>query len=432
MTDNKTEQNIQKRGRVIIITPPRYMLESLYLASVSENAVYETFVKHSENYNELFNFILDSYPNYLAVKITFEKFKSQMETLSRLKQKLPLTKIIVFGEPFLTYNNNVTYENPFIDYVIMGEAEQTFKEILDGYQESEILGICYTDENMQSVKNEQRPYIENLDKLPYPARQFLTDNKLVELEVSRGCPYHCIFCLSTAKNGVAHRFRTPESIIKEMKLCIENYKTKRFYFKADIFNFDNNWIEKLCNLIIENKLNIKWSCDLVPKNITEELVKLMCKSGLRYCKIGAESGSKEILKNLNKDITVESIKETVMCLKKYKVKTCVYYVLGLPWETEETAKETIKFSQELDSDEAVFNSAIPYPATKLFVYSMLNKLFIPSNEFCGQSRLPLCKTHKLSKNRVFELCNSASKHFNKRPKKLLKEFVNFCNKLFIN
>jgi radical SAM superfamily enzyme YgiQ (UPF0313 family) len=104
-------------------------------------------------------------------------YKSDMEFLLRAKELLPSVKIIVKGTPFLTYNMNVTYENPFISYVIVGEAEYTLRDILNGVPDNEILGICYTDDNMQAVKNEPRPFIEDLDNLPFPARH-LVDNSV--------------------------------------------------------------------------------------------------------------------------------------------------------------------------------------------------------------------------------------------------------------
>ena len=428
MQDNNFKTEKTKRGRILFINPPLCNLESLYLSAIAEEKGFEANVCESDNYKEIINDITIYSPNFLVAKITFDKFRLQLEALAEFKERLPLCKLIVYGEPFLTYNHNVTYENPYIDYVMFGECEETFSELLDGAPDNEILGICYTDDNMQSVKNEQRPFIENLDHLIKPARHLIKDNSSVQIEVSRGCPYHCIFCLATVKNGVVHRTRSPKSVVKEILYCVENYGSRIFDFKSDNFNFDKNWIKRFCKLILKCKLKISWSCDLVPKNLDEELVKLLKASGCKKCRIGVESGSDLILEKIDKDIKLQDIKESFRLLKKYKIKTTAYYIIGLPWETEESAKDTIEFALSLPSDYAVFNIATPLPGTKLFVYSMLNKLFIGQPEFSKEEKLPLCKTHTLSRERVLELKKEAEKRFYNRPKMFFKKIINFCNK----
>lgn len=397
--------------------------ENLYLPAIVKTCGYDVKINYKKPIPDMLNTIQVYLPDYIVANITFPKFRLRMETLAKIKELLPSVKIIVTGEPFLTYNTNVTYENPFIDYVILGEPEYVLRDILNGVPDNEILGILYTDDNMQSVKNELRPYIENLDELPFPSDININKNGEVIIEVSRGCPYHCFYCLASVKNGIALRIRSPQSVLEEIKYNISNLGLKKFYLKSDVFNFDNEWIANLCNLIIDNGLKINWSCELIPKNLNEKLIKLMYKSGLRYCKIGVESGSDEILKKLDKDITLDEINQTLSLLKKYKIKTICFYIYGLPWETEDTAKQTAEYAVKLNSDDAVFNIAVPLPGTKFFVYSMLNKLFVAPPEYSDGEKLPLAKSHKLSRERIFELKKQAEASFYNRIKYILKTAV---------
>ena len=418
----------KKRGKVLFTAPLNYIQNLLYSAAIAEEIGYEVkiFSFKQENGLTAFNSIPDvlpSVPDFVVSLITFEKFRVQMELLAKLKQNFPQIKIIVTGQPFLTYNNNVTYENPFIDYVIVGEQEYTLRDILDGVPNNDILGICYTDDNMQSIKNEPRPYVENLDEFPFPARHLLNDNTTAVIEISRGCPYHCFFCISSVEQGSACRVRNVENIINEIKYCIDNYKTKSFYFKSCCIN-DNDILKKLCELIIEAKLNITWSCDIIPNNLDEQLAKLMYKSGCRLCKIGIESGSNEILSKIEKGITLAGIKNAVDTFKKCKIKIAGYFILGLPWETEETFAETISFVRKLNIDKVVFNTAVPIPGTKFFVYSMLNKLFSAPPEFSeNDKKKPLAKSHKLSKDRIAQLRDFAEQQYNNSLSYRIKSFV---------
>lgn len=416
MVEELNENN--KRGKVYFVNN-----DLLYLPSIAETCGFEAKVNQTSIIENGISEALVYSPDFLVANVSFGKFREYLENLAKFKELSPKTKIIVTGDPFLTYNNNVTYENPFLDYVIMGETEYVFRDIIEGEDNSKIMGICYTDDNMQAAKSEIRPFIENLDNLPYPARHLMKNNKTVVIEVSRGCPYHCFFCLATVKNGAAYRVRTPESIINEIKYCIEKYGTKHIYFKADNFNFDKNWVLELCEKIISSGLNFDWYCDLTPKNIDDNMADLMKKSGCSLCRIGAESGSSEILEKLDKDITKESIIETVKVLKKHKIKTLSMFMFGLPWETEETAEETTKFALELNSDDTIFNIAIPLPATKFFVYAMLNRFFVDKPDFTESATKVIVKTHKLSREKVAEIKNLAEKRYYNQPRFIIRNYL---------
>lgn len=449
--ENNNEQLNNKRGRVFLIYPPSPVLnredrcqqptkdlivipplpptDLLYLAAIAEECGYEAEVKDYSQGGDLFKDIQEYAPNYIVANIAMPTYKSDMETLAKIKQAFPSVKIIVKGAPFLTYNTNITYENPFVDYVIYGEAEMTLKDILEGVPNEEILGICYTDDNFQPVKNEPRPFIENLDDLPFPARHLVDnsvyrrpDNEKVQavIKVSRGCPYHCFFCLATPVSGVNVRKRSAENIIAEIKECVEKYNITNFIFWSDIFNIDRDWTIDLCKKIVESGLKITWSANTRANTMDDEMAQWMYKSGCRLCSIGVESGSQEILDSIGKKITLDEIRNTVRILKKNKIKIYNYFVIGLPWETEKTVEETIKFAIELDSNFISFYTATPLPGTKYFAYAMMNKLITGQLDFTNAYYEPVVRAHDLSKERIFELHKQAIKRYYLRPKFILK------------
>ena len=424
MVENiKDSLKTNSRGRVFITSPLSYIINGEYYASVAESLGYEVKINTSNDALETIEEIKAFNPNFLIIQVTFDKFRLQLEFLQNLKTIIPSVRIIATGEPFLTYNNNVTYENPYIDYAILGEVEPTLKDILDGVPNSDILGITYTDDYMQSVKNDPRPLIESLDNLPLPARHLVKNSKEQIIEVSRGCPNHCFFCITAPIYGQKLRLRSVDSVINELSVCINKFNAEKIRFKSDYINYDIIWLTELCEKIIEAGLKINWSSNIVPNNIDEALVKLMKKSGCEQCNIGIESGSEDILEKIGKNITKDSIKTTVSLLKKYKIKTKGYFMIGLPWETEETAKETTDFAIELNTDEAIFNIGIPFPGTDFFVYGMLNKLFPAQTQFSNAHKNALVKTHTLSKERISELRDNAEIRFYSRPKFIIKSFI---------
>ena len=426
------EDRCQQPVKDLIVIPPLPPTDLMYLASIAEECGYNAMIKDYSQGGDFLNDLMEFAPDYLVANVTIPTFKSDFEWLAKAKGMLPSMKIIVKGAPFLTYNVNVTYEHPYIDYVIVGEAEYTLKDILSGVPNNEILGICYSDDNHQPVKTGERAFIENLDDLPLPARH-LVDNSIYKrpdngkvqavIKVSRGCPYHCFFCLATPVSGVNVRKRTPENIIKEIKECVQKYNITNFIFWSDIFNIDRDWTIDLCKKIIESGLKITWSSNTRANTMDEEMAQWMYKSGCRLCSIGVESGSQMILDNIGKKITLDDIRNTVKILKKNKIKIYNYFVIGLPWETEQTVQETIKFAKELDSDFISFYTAVPLPGTNYFNYAMMNKLIYGEIDFSSSYYEPIVRAHKLSKERIFELHKKAVKEYYLRPMFILKTLL---------
>lgn len=425
------EDRCQQPTKELLVIPPLPPTDLMYLASIAENCGFEAIIR---DYSQGGNFEADLkeiQPNYLVANIATPTFKSDMTAVQLAKEIVPSICTIVKGAPFLTYNTNTIYENPFIDYVIMGEAELTLKDILDGVPDNEILGICYR-ENFQPVKNDKRPFIDNLDILPFPARH-LVDNSIYRrpdngkvqavIKVARGCPFHCFFCLATPVSGAKVRTRSPENIVAELKECVEKYNIKNFLFWSDIFNFNREWTLELCQKIIESGLKITWSSNTRADTMDDEMAKMMYKSGCRLVSIGVESGSQKMLDNIGKKITLDDIRNTVKILKKNKIKIYNYFVIGLPWETEETVEETIKFAIELDSNFISFYTATPLPGTKYFAYAMLNKLVDGNLDFRSAYYEPVVRSEHLSKERIFELHKQAVKRFYLRPKFILKTLL---------
>ena len=425
------EDRCQQPTKELLVIPPLPPTDLMYLAAIAEQCGYEAMIR---DYSQGGNFEVDLkefQPDFLVANIATPTFQSDMMAIKLAKDINPSICTIVKGAPFLTYNTNTIYENPFIDYVIIGEAEFTLKEILEGVPNNEILGSCYR-ENFQPTKNEKRPFIENLDELPFPARH-LVDNSIYRrpdngkvqavVKVARGCPFHCFFCLATPVSGAKVRKRSPENIVAELKECVEKYNIRNFLFWSDIFNLDREWTLELCKKIIESGLKITWSSNTRADTMDDEMAKMMYKSGCRLVSIGVESGSQKMLDKIGKKITLDNIRNTVRILKKNKIKIYNYFVIGLPWETEETVEETIKFAIELDSNFISFYTATPLPGTKYFAYAMLNKLVEGNLDFRSAYYEPVVRSESLSKERIFELHKQAVKRFYLRPKFIFKTLL---------
>ena len=422
------EDRCQQPTRDLIVIPPLPPTDLMYLAAVAEKAGLEAKINDYSQSGDYEKDLKEFKPDYLVVNIATPTLEQDLDAVKKAKDICPNVITIAKGAAFLTLADRIMKEHNHLDFGILGEAEDTLKEILLGKQQSEILGLYYKD-NGEVKFTGQRPFIEALDSLPLPARHLVDnniyrrpDNNKVQatIKVSRGCPFHCFFCLATPVSGAKVRRRSPENIVGEIRECVEKYNIRNFLFWSDIFNLDKKWTMDLCQAIIDSGLKITWSANTRADTADLEMAKMMYKSGCRLVSIGVESGSQYMLEKMGKKITLDDVRRTVKVFKKAKIRIYNYFVIGLPWETEETVEETIRFAIELDSDFISFYTATPLPGSRFYDYAKEHNLFDKSTSFENAYFYPAVNTHSLSKERVFELHKSAIRRFYLRPLYILK------------
>ncbi len=422
------EDRCQQPTKDLIVIPPLPPTDLMYLAAVAEKAGLEAKINDYSQNGDYEADLKEFNPDYLVVNIATPTLEHDLDAVKKAKEICPNVVTIAKGAAFLTLADRIIKEHNELDFGILGEAENTLKEILEGKPKAEILGLYYK-ENDEVKFTGNRPFIEDLDSLPFPARHLVDnniyrrpDNNKVQatIKVSRGCPFHCFFCLATPVSGAKVRRRSPENIVAEIKECVEKYNIKNFLFWSDIFNIDKDWTMKLCQAIIDSGLKITWSANTRADTADLEMAEMMYKSGCRLVSIGVESGSQYMLEKMGKKITLNDVRRTVKVFKKAKIRIYNYFVIGLPWETEETVEETIKFAIELNSDFISFYTATPLPGSRFYDYALEHNLFDKETSFENAYYYPAVNTHNLSRERVFELHKSAIKRFYLRPLYILK------------
>lgn len=422
------EDRCQQPTKDLIVIPPLPPTDLMYLAAIAEREGLEAKIKDYSQSGNLEQDLREFKPDYLVVNIATPSLGHDLDAIRKAKEINPEIITIAKGAAFLTLGEKILAEHEFLDFGILGEAEETLKEILEEQEKTRILGIYYKENgNVKFTGN--RAFIEDLDSLPFPARHLVDnsiyrrpDNNKVQatIKVERGCPFHCFFCLATPVSGAKVRRRSVENIVAEIRECVEKYNIRNFLFWSDIFNLDKKWTMDLCQAIIDSGLKITWSANTRADTADLEMAKMMYKSGCRLVSIGVESGSQEMLEKMGKKITLNDVRRTVKVFKQAKIRIYNYFVIGLPWETEETVEETIKFAIELNSDFISFYTATPLPGSIFYDYAKEHNLFDKETSFESAYFYPAVNTHYLTKERVFELHKSAIKRFYLRPLYILK------------
>ena len=422
------EDRCQQPTKELLVIPPLPPTDLMYLAAVAEKAGLDAKIADYSQGGNFENDLKEFQPDYLLINVATPTFKNDLSSLTIAKEICPDIITIAKGAAFLTVAFEVMYFQKDLDLILFGEPEETLREVLEGKEFSKILGLYYRDD-LRAKFTGPRPFIDNLDKLPFPARHLVDnniyrrpDNNKVQavIKVSRGCPFHCFFCLATPVSGAKVRKRSPENIIEEIRECVDKYGITNFLFWSDIFNIDKDWVMELCQKIIDSGLKITWSANTRADTADEEMANKMYEAGCRLVSIGVESGSQEMLDKIGKRITLDDVRLTVKIFKKAGIRIYNYFVIGLPWEDEDTVEDTIDFAIELDSDFISFYTATPLPGSKFYEYAKENNLINSDTSFSTAYFYPSVNTHYLTKERVFQLHKKAIRKFYLRPAYIIR------------
>jgi radical SAM superfamily enzyme YgiQ (UPF0313 family) len=277
---------------------------------------------------------------------------------------------IIVGGTHPTVMPEETIQNKYFDYVVRGEGEYTFLELINDEPIEEIKGLTYINKEGIIVNNPDREFIKDLDTVPFPGRSlYLNDKDHMDfgyVMTGRGCPFECTFCASKKVWKKQTRYRSPKNVVEEIEHVHKTYGTKFFYFVDDTFTLKKKRTKEICNLLLEKNLDITWICDTRVDTIDEELLTLMKKSGCIRVKLGVETGCERLLSETKKGITKEQIRRAINLTKKVGIESTTYLMIGMPTETEEEIKETLAFARELESDYYSLSILAPYPGTEIY------------------------------------------------------------------
>lgn len=283
--------------------------------------------------------------------------------------------IHVVGGPHVTLAyDEVLRENPEIEYAFLGESEISFIDFINRLEEGQsvtaVAGIAYRD-NGKTVAT-LRKYIEDIDSLPFAnlevIENFSFNNFRYPLLTSRGCPYPCTYCCVGIVSSKKWRSRTPENIIAELKNAKDKYGIDKFEILDDNFTLKVERAKEFCRLLMKSGLPLSWYCHngIRADKIDLELAKLMKASGCTSVALGVESGDERIFDSIKKGEKLEAIINAAKVIKQAGMRTVGYFIIGLPGDSLEGIKKTIKFQQELGLDDFTYGILNPYPYTEVY------------------------------------------------------------------
>lgn len=368
-------------------------------------------------------------PKYVGISCVTPSMPDALRIANSVKDEDKNIKIVLGGpHPSAIPEECVKYDN--VDIVCIGEGEHTFLELLEGKELKDIKGLCYKD-GKEIKMTPPRELITNLDDLPWPAYDLLQVHsygnpflgKSIIMVAGRGCPYNCLFCSSKTINKQRSRLRSVKGVVDEVEYLYNEYGLRGFLFADDTFTLLPKRTEEFCNEIIKRNLKISWGCDTRVDTLTPELAKLMKVSGCNLVKLGIESGDENILKIIKKGITLDQVRRAVKIVKDAGIKAHGFFIIGHPYDTEESIKRTMEFAKSLPLDYAQFSVLTPYPGTDVYEMSKRHEgIELLSDDWGAFKRYdkPIIKIGRLTPDRLETLHGVAYQEFYMRPSYLFK------------
>jgi radical SAM superfamily enzyme YgiQ (UPF0313 family) len=352
-------------------------------------------------------------------------YKSALEIVKIAKEVHP-NCLTLLGGPHVTFwDENALKECPQLDVAVRKEGENTLLELVqrldagEGYDD--VIGITYR-KGKEIVRNPDRPYMENLDELPFPARHLWDLDSIRKAEdifylmTTRGCVYWCEFCAAVRMFGRKYRMRSVKIVVDELEFLHKTYGATVFTFCDDAFTVDQARTEELCSEIMKRGLKIKWNCGTRVDMITKELLLKMKNAGCASVWFGVESGTQQVLDGMKKGISPEQTIKTIKLVMELGLKPVPNVLLGFPGETKETAWKTIKFAEKVSPEEiAFYNIATPYPGTPMYDHVIKNGWLRVTDFDLYDATTPIFETPTLSLKDLAELYDKAFQSFYMRP-----------------
>jgi radical SAM superfamily enzyme YgiQ (UPF0313 family) len=316
-------------------------------------------------------------PDVVVVNTSFPSIDADAECALAIKRACPDALIVGVGVFFALLDERALVDLTGFDVGITGEPEGTFDVVLQavgaGEPARDIAGLAWREDD--AVRHGgTRPFVEDLDTLPFASRDLLRNEKYLLptngrpftlINIARGCPYPCTFCIAPVYYGRRLRRHSLEYVLEEIEHCRNQLGITNFLFWEEIFTLDRRFGVALCHAILERGWDISWATTTRADCVDEELLRLMKRAGCALLGLGIESASQDILDNVKKKEQVDDIRTAVALARKVGLPTMGHFIFGLPGETPETTTSTIEYGIALGLDYMQCYAAVPYPKTAL-------------------------------------------------------------------
>lgn len=362
-----------------------------YLATIAKEQGHKVKILHclkeKMNFNDFAEYIGKEKPDLIGFTMFTMDFKPVGKHIELIRKHSP-ESIVVVGGPHPSGEPEGSVK--WADYGFTGEAEIGFSKLLSVLDKrgsavpeaelKEIPGLVWK-KNSQTVINPEE-FIENLDELGFPAWDlmdprdfpeaphgaFIKSHPSAPIIITRGCSFQCTFCAGKCITGTKVRKRSIENVIDEIKYLNKNFGVHEFLIEDENFTLYRKLVQEFCDRILKEdlKINFSFPSGVRLDTLNTEMLMNMKRAGCHSLSVGIEFGSERILKLTNKKLTINVIEDKIKLIKQAGIKITGFFLMGIPGESFEEMKQTVRLSRRLPIDRAQFNNFMPLPGSELY------------------------------------------------------------------
>ena len=385
------------------------------------------------NFGKVEQIIRKFYPDLVGITATTSMMPDAYK-IAKIAKNIDKNIKVAIGGPHVTFLPEKTIgECPCIDFVVRGEGEITFKELVDymtGRKNTkEIKGLTYK-QNGSIRSNPPRELIKNLDEIPLPSYDLLPMDKynadgikFGTIMTSRGCPFNCIFCSSSLQFGKRWRAHSVERVMKEINILHNEYGIREIEFLDDTFTLNKKRAILIAENIKKEGMDIRWTASSRVNTFSKEVAKSMKRGGCHTVYFGIESGSQKTLDFIGKGITLQQSLKAVRDAHDADLTSLGSFIIGFPDESRDDVKNTIKFSKKVGVNLAQFTVATPYPGTRLWNIALKRNLITSFDWRKYTTLTPIMKLKDFTLEQIMKWLRKAYASFYLRPKFFLWDIV---------
>ncbi len=319
--------------------------------------------------------VIASNPRVLGLSAMTHMIVTASKIAQAVKAVCPQTVVVLGGFHGSFLPEQTLREFPAFDYIIVGEGELAFLDFVRATfadeDPSSIAGVAsrtagHNGEAPRIRVNGRGEIPDHLDKLGMPAWELFPPAKMYPIMTQRGCPFGCNFC--SRPYGRTLRQRTPAHVVAELMRSVEQYGCKHIDLYDETFTVRRDYVNGLCDAIIEAGLHRKLTfwCYVHANTIDLPTARKMKEAAFREVGFGVESGSPEIMKRMHKGVRQEDVLRAADIFRQAKLKFAAYFIIGHPHETKRTVRDTIELATRINPDSVAFGIMTPYPGTEIW------------------------------------------------------------------
>lgn len=333
-----------------------------------------------------------------------------------IKTKVPNARLAVYGPVVPEVLSRIQRETA-VDYIVKGDPDQTVEALIEGEAESGISGLVFRSGDDGWIENDAKPFIRELDTLPFPKWELLpfekyrlpksstsSETAFLPIWSSRGCPIGCHYCPYPVGQGLAWRYRSAENVVDEIEHLVNDLGIEYVLFRDPMFSLNQKRVIRICDEITKRGISVKWRCETRIDFLKEETLRAMAAAGCDGVNFGVESSDVSIQEGVGrKPITPEQIASHFELCREVGIKTFGFFIIGLPGDTVETIFASMKFAVRIKPHWVQFTAASPFIGTKLRDWAVERGLAEPDDYAYISSHEAIMGNENLSVSEVYAL-----------------------------